>query len=146
MTILAGTDSAPHGRVADEIRALAAGACPDSIERESDMGYHRGAVGDLALGRRLQVDDGRLAVEVRDDEVRQQAGVGAAGADDLDGGFRAGRDDERLVPAQDRGLGFDDGGADGGQVGGPAARMVARLAGPLRLGETAGTRAAQVAA
>ena len=27
-----------------------------------------------------------------------------------------------------------------------AARMVARLAGPLRLGETAGTRAAQVAA
>jgi hypothetical protein len=36
----------------------------------------------------LQVDHGRLAVEVRDHEVRQEACVGAAGADDLDGGLR----------------------------------------------------------
>ena len=35
-----------------------------------------------------QVDYGRLAVEVRDDEPAEQAGVGAAGADDLDGGLR----------------------------------------------------------
>ena len=51
------------------------------------MIYLGGAVGDLALSCRLQVDHGRLAVEVRDHEVRQQARVGAAGADDLDGGL-----------------------------------------------------------
>ena len=52
------------------------------------MGHHRGAVGDLAMCCRLQVDHGRPVVEIRDHEVRQQAGVGAAGADDLDGGLR----------------------------------------------------------
>ena len=48
------------------------------------MSYRRGAVGDLALGRCLQVDHGWLPIQLRDDEVRQQACVGAAGADDLD--------------------------------------------------------------
>jgi hypothetical protein len=42
---------------------------------------------DLALRCCLQVGHGRLAVQVRDNEVSQQAGVGAAGADDLDGGL-----------------------------------------------------------
>ena len=51
------------------------------------MIYHRGAVGDLTLSRGLQVDHERFAVEVGDYEVRQQARVGATGADDLDGGL-----------------------------------------------------------
>ena len=51
------------------------------------MAYRRGAVGDLPFRCRLQVGHGGLAVEVRDHEVRQQAGVGAAGTDDLDGGL-----------------------------------------------------------
>ena len=38
--------------------------------------------------RRLQVDHGWLAIQVCDNEVCQQACVGAAGADDLDGGLR----------------------------------------------------------
>ncbi len=41
----------------------------------------------MPLRRRLKVDHRRLAVQVRDNEVRQQAGVGAAGADDLEGGL-----------------------------------------------------------
>ena len=35
----------------------------------------------------LQVGHGRLAVEIGDDEPTQQACVGAAEADDLDGGL-----------------------------------------------------------
>jgi hypothetical protein len=39
------------------------------------------------MRRSLQVSHGRLAVEIGDDEPAEQAGVGAAGADDLDGGL-----------------------------------------------------------
>ena len=51
------------------------------------MSYRRGAVCDVPLRCCLQVDHWWLAVEVRDHEVRQQASVGAAGGDDLDGGL-----------------------------------------------------------
>ena len=63
------------------------GLCAESIERESDMGGHGRAVGEVAFGRRLQIRDGRPGVEVRDDEPAGQARVGAGGADDLDGGL-----------------------------------------------------------
>jgi hypothetical protein len=63
------------------------GLCAESIERESDMSCHGGAVGGVAFGRRLQVDHRRPGVEVRDHEVGEQARVGAGGADDLDGGL-----------------------------------------------------------
>ncbi len=51
------------------------------------MSRHRGAVGDLAFRRRLQVRHGRPAVEIRDDEAAEQTRVdaeharGRAGAD-----------------------------------------------------------------
>ena len=54
----------PFGHFPDQVagRDPRLGLCPESIETKSDVIYYRGAIGDLALRCRLQVDGGRLAV------------------------------------------------------------------------------------
>ena len=67
-TLLIKSRETAHGR---------ASALSVSKERAT-MSRHRGAVRDLPLRRRLQVDHGRLAVKIRDHEVCEQSRVRAS--------------------------------------------------------------------